>query len=194
MSAAVSLSVCREERVQSRARHTTVRSRAREKISTRRCQVRSISAAAIFRETNVTPPPPPRLLHGFFKVTPQNVTVGAGGAVIALSEVDDEYEEMLLKATSVLGALGHEKRPGRRGPPGSEPTRPRSPPSPKPEAPVSLGDAEDVAVRDSTSPANSIIGGRSAGVRPSLNGGGIGVTGDQQRVQQQQQQQQAGGD
>ncbi|CAM9683790.1 unnamed protein product, partial [Scytosiphon promiscuus] len=53
-------------------------------------------------------------------VTPQNVTVGAGGAVIALSEVDDEYEEMLLKATSVLGALGHVKGEGRRGPPGSE--------------------------------------------------------------------------
>ncbi|CAM9505123.1 unnamed protein product [Ectocarpus fasciculatus] len=56
-------------------------------------------------------------------VTPQNVTVGAGGAVIALSEVDDEYEEMLLKATSVLGALGHKKHPGRGGPAGSEPTR-----------------------------------------------------------------------
>ncbi|CAM9461967.1 unnamed protein product, partial [Hapterophycus canaliculatus] len=53
-------------------------------------------------------------------VTPQNVTVGAGGAVIALSEVNDEYEEMLLKATSVLGALGHVKRPGQPGPPGSE--------------------------------------------------------------------------
>lgn len=57
------------------------------------------------------------------QVTPQNVTVGAGGAVIALSEVDDEYEEMLLKATSVLGALGHKKHPGRGGPAGSEPTR-----------------------------------------------------------------------
>ncbi|CAM9625244.1 unnamed protein product [Ectocarpus sp. 12 AP-2014] len=55
-------------------------------------------------------------------VTPQNVTVGAGGAVIALSEVDDEYEEMLLKATSVLGALGHKDHPGRGGPAGSEPT------------------------------------------------------------------------
>lgn len=57
------------------------------------------------------------------QVTPQNVTVGAGGAVIALSEIDDEYEEMLLKATSVLGAIGHKKRPGGLGPPGSEPSR-----------------------------------------------------------------------
>lgn len=57
------------------------------------------------------------------QVTPQNVTVGAGGAVIALSEVDDEYEEMLLKATSVLGALGHKKHPGGGGPAGSEPTK-----------------------------------------------------------------------
>ncbi|CAN0361213.1 unnamed protein product [Laminaria digitata] len=55
-------------------------------------------------------------------VTPQNVTVGAGGAVIALSEADDEYEEMLLKATSVLGAIGHKNSRGRLGPLGSEPT------------------------------------------------------------------------
>lgn len=55
------------------------------------------------------------------QVTPQNVTVGAGGAVIALSEVDDEYEEMLLKATSVLGAIGYKQTPGQQGPPGSEP-------------------------------------------------------------------------
>eukprot|EP00752_Nemacystus_decipiens_P010219 g9106.t1 len=80
-------------------------------------------------------------------VTPQNVTVGAGGAVIALSEVDDEYEEMLLKATSVLGALGHENRAGTGGPAGSEPTRPTPlPPAPSSrpeEAPVvSRGDKE----------------------------------------------------
>lgn len=42
--------------------------------------------------------------------------------MIALSEIADEYEEMLLKASSVLGAIGHEQRPGTRGPLGSEPT------------------------------------------------------------------------
>lgn len=49
--------------------------------------------------------------------------------MIALSEVNDEYEEMLLKAASVLGALGHVKHPGQRGPPGSEPTPSTMPPS-----------------------------------------------------------------
>ncbi|CAM9098523.1 unnamed protein product [Discosporangium mesarthrocarpum] len=39
-------------------------------------------------------------------VTPNNITVGAGGAVVALSEAEDEYDEMLLKARSVLGAIG----------------------------------------------------------------------------------------
>ncbi|CAM9455779.1 unnamed protein product, partial [Sphacelaria rigidula] len=53
-------------------------------------------------------------------VTPRNITVGAGGAVVALSEIDDEYEEMLLKATSVLTAIGHQRRPGQLGPQGSE--------------------------------------------------------------------------
>lgn len=55
------------------------------------------------------------------------MTVGAGGAVIALSDIDSEYEEMLLKATSVLGALGHRQSPGRLGPPGSEPLPRESP-------------------------------------------------------------------
>lgn len=53
------------------------------------------------------------------QVTPRNITVGAGGAVVALSEVDDEYEEMLLKANSVLGAIGYKPSPGHLGPPGS---------------------------------------------------------------------------
>ncbi|KAG5181722.1 ADC synthase [Tribonema minus] len=39
-------------------------------------------------------------------VTPDGVSVGAGGAVIALSDVEDEYQEMLLKARAVLQALG----------------------------------------------------------------------------------------
>lgn len=130
-------------------------------------------------------------------MTPQNITVGAGGAVIALSEVDDEYEEMLLKATSVLGALGHEKRPGRGGgPPGSETTRP-TPPSSRPEPlAVSPGgtEREGAALCDGNPPADKVIGGRPVGARPS-RGGGVGFTGEQQRVQQQQQkkQQQGGG-
>lgn len=40
--------------------------------------------------------------------------------MVALSEIDDEYEEMLLKATSVLTAIGHQRRPGQLGPQGSE--------------------------------------------------------------------------
>ncbi|CAM9185500.1 unnamed protein product [Choristocarpus tenellus] len=39
-------------------------------------------------------------------VTPSNITVGAGGAVVALSNVEDEYSEMVLKARSVIGAIG----------------------------------------------------------------------------------------
>ena len=163
----------------------------------------------VSREKRQPPPrrPPPTaeycMVCFFRKVTPQNVTVGAGGAVIALSEVDDEYEEMLLKATSVLGALGHEKRPGRRGPPGSEPTRftERLPSSSRPEAPVVLpGDNEKkegvaAAVQDSIiSPANSVIGGGAGGVRPQQSRGGlrgVGLSGEQRRAQRQQQ---AGGD
>lgn len=49
-----------------------------------------------------------------------NVTVGAGGAVVALSEVNEEYEEMLLKANSVLGAIGYKPSPGHLGPLGSQ--------------------------------------------------------------------------
>ena len=64
---------------------------------------------------------PSLIRHIIPQVTPHNVTVGAGGAVIALSETNDEYEEMLLKATSVLGAIGHKNSRGRLGPVGSEP-------------------------------------------------------------------------
>jgi hypothetical protein len=38
-------------------------------------------------------------------VTPSGISVGAGGAVIALSDVQDEYAEMLLKSSAVLQAL-----------------------------------------------------------------------------------------
>jgi len=33
------------------------------------------------------------------------MTIGAGGAITSLSESNDEYEEMLLKASTVLGAV-----------------------------------------------------------------------------------------
>jgi para-aminobenzoate synthetase len=39
-------------------------------------------------------------------VTPGEVTVGAGGAIVALSERENEYAEMILKARAVAGALG----------------------------------------------------------------------------------------
>jgi para-aminobenzoate synthetase len=39
-------------------------------------------------------------------VTPRNVTVGAGGAVVALSDRQAEYEEMVLKANAVARVVG----------------------------------------------------------------------------------------
>jgi hypothetical protein len=39
--------------------------------------------------------------------TQTKVTVGAGGAVVALSDPDAEFEEMKLKAQSVLPSLAH---------------------------------------------------------------------------------------
>jgi len=39
-------------------------------------------------------------------ITPEKVTLGAGGAVTALSDRADEFEEMLLKAESVMNAVG----------------------------------------------------------------------------------------
>ena len=38
-------------------------------------------------------------------ITPEQFNVGVGGAIIALSEPLDEYNEMLLKAKSLLHAL-----------------------------------------------------------------------------------------
>lgn len=127
------------------------------------------------------------------QVTPQNVTVGAGGAVIALSEVDDEYDEMLLKATSVLGALGHEKHPGGRGPPGSERTTRSTPPLERNSNASSSPDEKQgsaVIHDDKTSEVEALSGWRqrrngdnrrSGGVRPSL--GRVDVTGQQQSLQ-----------
>lgn len=132
------------------------------------------------------------------QVTPRNVTVGAGGAVIALSEVDDEYDEMLLKATSVLGALGHKKHPERRGPPGSEPTRSTLPLELNK---MSLEDKQGGAIIDDRNSAvKALSGGRrlakrdgdgrwSSGARSSPERGD--VTGQQQRRQAMQKQ--AGG-
>ena len=39
-------------------------------------------------------------------VTPGEVGVGAGGAIVALSERESEYDEMVLKGCAVAGALG----------------------------------------------------------------------------------------
>ncbi|RLN71554.1 hypothetical protein BBJ28_00013233 [Nothophytophthora sp. Chile5] len=39
-------------------------------------------------------------------VTPHAVTLGAGGAIVALSDSDDEYDEMLLKARALVATVG----------------------------------------------------------------------------------------
>eukprot|EP00644_Phytophthora_capsici_P003695 jgi/Phyca11/556056/estExt2_Genewise1Plus.C_PHYCAscaffold_820032 len=39
-------------------------------------------------------------------VTPNSVTLGAGGAIVALSDSDDEYDEMLLKARALVTTIG----------------------------------------------------------------------------------------
>ncbi|KUF83652.1 hypothetical protein AM588_10000571 [Phytophthora nicotianae] len=39
-------------------------------------------------------------------VTPNSVTLGAGGAIVALSDSDDEYDEMLLKARALVATIG----------------------------------------------------------------------------------------
>lgn len=39
-------------------------------------------------------------------VTPKRVSLGSGGAIIALSDTDEEYEEMLLKTCALVQALG----------------------------------------------------------------------------------------
>ncbi|TDH73453.1 hypothetical protein CCR75_007995 [Bremia lactucae] len=39
-------------------------------------------------------------------VTPQSVTLGAGGAIVALSDTGDEYDEMLLKARALVDTIG----------------------------------------------------------------------------------------
>lgn len=126
--------------------------------------------------------------------------------MIALSEVDDEYDEMLLKATSVLGALGHEKHPGGRGPPGSERTT-RSTLSLERNNPSSPDDKQGSATTHDRASAVEALSGwrrrrngdgrRSTGDRPSL--AEVDVTGQQQSLQQQQRrrrqsvQKQAGG-
>lgn len=39
-------------------------------------------------------------------VTPQSVSLGAGGAIVAMSDTEDEYEEMLLKARALVQTVG----------------------------------------------------------------------------------------
>ncbi|KAF4318123.1 hypothetical protein JM18_006953 [Phytophthora kernoviae] len=39
-------------------------------------------------------------------VTPNTVTLGAGGAIVALSDSDEEYDEMLLKARALVATIG----------------------------------------------------------------------------------------
>ena len=38
--------------------------------------------------------------------TPQHVAIGSGGAIVALSDTSEEYEEMLLKTRALVDAMG----------------------------------------------------------------------------------------
>ena len=51
----------------------------------------------IIRTAVVTPQP---------KIGSWNVSVGAGGAITILSESEDEYDEMILKASAIMSAVG----------------------------------------------------------------------------------------
>lgn len=39
-------------------------------------------------------------------ITPTSISLGSGGAIIALSDTDDEYDEMLLKTRALVSAIG----------------------------------------------------------------------------------------
>ena len=40
------------------------------------------------------------------EITPDQISIGAGGAIVALSDIEEEFEEMVLKTRALQTALG----------------------------------------------------------------------------------------